>query len=418
MDQLNIVLTALGGVVLFLGLVSDYFRRNWWTSDPLTALLLGIALGPVALHWIDPNQWGLAQEHILEQTARLTMAIGLMGVALRLPQNYFWHHWRGLVVLLGIVMPLMWVISGLLVYFILGLPFWQAMMIGAAITPTDPVVATSIVTGAVAEADLPPRLRHIISAESGSNDGLAYPLVLLCVLILVGSADGSALQTSGVLPYWLVHVVLGEIVGAVVLGAITGFVAGQLLKWAERQKTIENTSFIAYSLALSITVLGATRLLGTDGILAVFVAGLVFGNVIGGQQRSQEDNVQEAINRFFTLPIFVLLGTMIPWQQWLALGWKSWLLVVAVLLLRRLPAVLLLYRQIPALQNLPEALFAGWFGPVGVAAIFYAGYCLRRTGIEEVWLVCSLMVFASIVAQGLSATPLTRLYHSYACKQT
>jgi NhaP-type Na+/H+ or K+/H+ antiporter len=417
LNELNIVLTAIGGVVLVLGLVSDYFRRNWWTSDPLTALILGIVLGPLLLDWVNPNQWGLSREHILEQTARLTMAIGLMGVALRLPQKYMLKHWRGLAVLLGLVMPLMWLVSGLLVYAFLNVPFWEAMMIGGAITPTDPIVATSIVTGVVAEDKLPPRLRHIISAEAGINDGLAYPFVLLCILMLEHATDATGTAQLGhVLPHWFTTVVIAEVGGAILFGGLAGYVAGKLLKWAETNKLIENSSFIAYSLALSITILGAAKLLGTDGVLAVFIAGLAFGNVVGGQQRAQEDNVQEAINRFFTLPIFILLGLMIPWNQWFSLGWNSLFLAIAVLLLRRLPAVLLLYRQIPPLRNLPEALFAGWFGPVGVAAIFYAGLCLRRTGIEEVWLVVSLMVCASIVAQGLSASPLTRWYGRYARK--
>ncbi|MGP1387774.1 MAG: cation:proton antiporter domain-containing protein [Thainema sp.] len=417
MTQFNIALTAIGGIVLILGLVSDYFRRNWWTSDPLTALALGILLGPLLLNWIDPMQWGLSREHILEQAARLTMAIGLMGIALRLPQHYGRQHWKALAVLLGLVMPLMWIASGLLVYLIMGFPFWESMMIGAAITPTDPVVSTSIVTGGVAKDDLPARMRHLISTESGSNDGLAYPFVLLCILIVSRAAESAESATlSSVLPHWLTTVVIAEVGGSVLFGFIAGFAAGHFLKWAEQNKTIENTSFIGFSLALSITVLGAAKLLGTDGVLAVFVAGLAFGNVIGGNQRSEEDNVQEAINRFFTLPIFVLLGLMLPWNQWLAFGWQSLLLIVAVLLLRRLPALLLLYRQIPPLKKIQEAAFVGWFGPIGVAAIFYAGLCLRRTGLEEVWGIVSFMVCASIVAHSLSATPLTRFYARYARK--
>jgi NhaP-type Na+/H+ or K+/H+ antiporter len=67
----------------------------------------------------------------------------------------------------------MWLCSGLLVYLILGLPFWEAMLLGAVITPTDPVVSTSIVTGKVAEQNLPGRIQNLISAESAANDGLA-----------------------------------------------------------------------------------------------------------------------------------------------------------------------------------------------------------------------------------------------------
>ncbi|MFL9458257.1 cation:proton antiporter [Tolypothrix bouteillei VB521301_2] len=407
MDELNILITAIGAIVLFLGLLSDYFRRHWWTSDPLTTLLLGILLGPIALGLVDPSAWGLPKEHILEQTARFTLAIGLMGVALRLPKGYFFRNWRPLAVLLGLVMPAMWVVSGLLVYWILKIPFWEAMLVGAAITPTDPIVSTSIVTGVVAEDNLPARLRHIISAESGANDGLAYPFVLLSILMLKRSPTEA-------LPHWFFHVVLWEVGGSVVFGALLGYVAGRLLKLAERKKTIEHSSFLAYSIALSLTVLGAGKLIGTDGILAVFIAGLAFGDVVGGQQRAEEDNIQEAINRFFTLPIFILLGLTIPWQQWWSMGWWNLvLLLVAVLLLRRLPAILLLNRLIKPIKNIPEALFTGWFGPIGVAAIFYSGYSLRRTEVEEVWLVCSLMICASIVAQGLSATPLTKLYGRY-----
>lgn len=412
MNELNILITAIGAIVLFLGLVSDYFRRNWWTSDPLTALLLGILLGPIALGLVNPSGWGLPKEHLLEQSARFTLAIGLMGVALRVPKNYFFRNWQPLAILLGLVMPIMWVVSGLLVYWILKIPFWEAMLVGAAITPTDPIVSTSIVTGVVAEDNLPKRIRHIISAESGANDGLAYPFVLLPILMLERSPTEA-------LSDWFIHVVLWEVGGAVLFGALLGYVAGRLLKLAERKKTIERSSFLAYSISLSLTVLGAAKLIGTDGILAVFVAGLALGNVVGGQQRAEEDNVQEAINRFFTLPIFILLGLTIPWQQWWSLGWWNLvLLVVTVLLLRRLPAILLLNRFIKPIKNIPEALFVGWFGPIGVAAIFYAGFSLRRVGVEEVWLVCSLMICASIVAQGLSATPLTKLYGKYVNKNS
>ncbi|WP_051039202.1 cation:proton antiporter domain-containing protein [Nostoc sp. PCC 7524] len=411
MNELNIVITAIGAIVLFLGLLSDYFRRHWWTSDPLTAMLLGILLSPIGLGLVNPTGWGTPTEDLLEQAARLTLAIGLMGVALRLPRNYFLNHWQPLAVLLGLVMPLMWGMSGLLVYGILKIPFWQAMLVGATVTPTDPIVATAIVTGVIAEEHLPNRLRHIVSAESGANDGLAYPFVLLSILMLKRTPTDA-------LSHWFIHVLLWEVGGAIVFGVILGYVSGRLLEWAERKQTIENSSFLGYSIALSLTALGTGKLIGTDGILVVFVTGMVFGNVIRGNERAEEDNVQEAINRFFTLPVFILLGLTIPWQQWLALGWGNLvLLVVTILLLRRIPAILLLNRYIQPIRNIPEAMFVGWFGPIGVAAMFYAGYSLRETGVEEVWSVCSLMICTSIIAQGLSATPLTKLYGEYINQQ-
>lgn len=407
MSQLNLVLTAIGVLVLFLGLLSDYFRRSWWASDPLISLLLGILLGPAVGGVLQPTMWGLPQEMILEQAARFTLAIGLMGVALRLPKGYIFHHWRSLSILLGIVMPVMWIVSGLLIYGILSVPFWEGMLMGAILTPTDPIVASSIVTGALAESNLPPRIRHIISAESGANDGLAYPFVLLCILVLTRSP-------ANTLSHWLLNVVLWDVVGAVVLGALMGYGAAVLLQWAERKKTIEQQSFLGYTVALSITVLGAAKLMGTDGVLAVFISGLAFDSVIEGQERLEEENVQEAINRFFTLPIFLLLGLLIPWQQWWALGWQGGLLAIGILLLRRPPVILLLKNVITPLRSSPDSWFAasymGWFGPIGVAAIYYAGYAMKHTQVEDIWTVCSLVICASIVVHGLSASPLTRLY--------
>ena len=409
MDQLNIVITAIGVIVLFLGLLSDYFRRQWWSSDPFSALLLGILLGPVGLGLVDPENWDISQEHLLEQAARFTLAIGLMGVALRLPRGYcLGRYGKSLAVLLGLVMPMMWLVSGLLVYWILKLPFWEAMVIGAAITPTDPIVATSIVTGAVAEENLPERLRHLISAESGANDGLSYPFLLLAILMLERNSDNS--RAIATLSHWFTHVVLWEVGMAIIFGAFLGYAAGRLLEWAEQKNTIEEQSFLGYTIALSITVLGAAKLIATDGVLAVFIAGLAFNYAVKAQERAEEENVQEAINRFFNLPIFILLGLTIPWQEWGHLGWWNLVLVVAILLLRRIPALLLCYRLIKPAKAIPEALFVGWFGPIGAAAIYYAGYSMRETGIEEVWLVCSLMICASIVAHGFSAVPLTKLY--------
>jgi NhaP-type Na+/H+ or K+/H+ antiporter len=148
-----------------------------------------VLIGPAALGLLELAELG-NETLILEEAALLTLGIALVGVALRLPVGYASSNWRLLVVLLGILMPLMWIVSGLLVYLILGLPFWVAVLIGAIITPTDPVVASSIVAGGVAERNLPSSLRCAISAESGFNDGLALPFVVLPVLVLTESRRG------------------------------------------------------------------------------------------------------------------------------------------------------------------------------------------------------------------------------------
>jgi len=399
--ELNIALAAVGTLVLFLGLFSSPIRQSL-LSEPLIALLVGVLLGPNAFGLLDPAGWG-KQKTILEQAARLTLAIGLMGVALRLPDRFIFRNWRSLAVLLGLVMPMMWLASGLLVYLILGLPFWVSLLIGAVVTPTDPVISSTIVMGKAAEQNLPGRIRHTLSAESGANDGLAYPFVFLPILLLT-RPPGEALA------HWFVRTILWEVGAAVLFGALLGYAAGRILEWAEARHTIEKTSLLAYTLALSLVALGAGKLLSTDGILVVFVAGVAFDTAVSSGERKEEEQIQEAVNQFFTLPIFVLLGLTLPWREWLGLGWGGAILAVAVLLLRRLPAVLVLKPWVGRLQSTQDALFLGWFGPIGVAALYYANLALHHMGIKEIWVVSSLIVVASILVHGVTAAPLTKLY--------
>ena len=405
MVEINIALVAVGAVVLVVGLLSNLFRSSF-ISTPMVALLAGILLGPTMFGLLVPADWGSQEGTILEQATRLTLAISLMGVALRLPERFPFRDWRSMAVLLGLVMPFMWLASGLLVYLILGLPLLAALLVGAVITPTDPVVSSTIVTGNVAEENLPGRLRHTLSAESGANDGLAYPFVFLPILLLA-RPPGEAWT------HWVTHTLVWEVGGAVLFGALVGYGAGQLLEWSEHKDAIEESFFLVYTIALALVVLGAAKLLGSDGILAVFVAGLGFDFAVKGD-REQQRRVQEASTRFFILPIFVLLGLTIPWEGWADLGWGGPILVVAVLLLRRLPAVLALNPLMRGVRGGANALFLGWFGPIGVAALYYANLSLRETGIEAAWTVGSLVICASILAHGLTAAPLTKLYGRHA----
>jgi NhaP-type Na+/H+ or K+/H+ antiporter len=396
-------LAAVGGLLLVLGMLGGVLKERTPVSEPLVALLAGVLIGPAALGLLDLAGLG-DQTVILEEAALVTLGIALVGVALRLPVGYASTHWRLLVVLLGVVMPLMWLAGGFLAYLILGLPFWVAVLVGAIVTPTDPVVASSIVAGGVAERNLPAKLRHAISAESGFNDGLALPFIALPVLVLT-EPPGEALS------HWLTHTILLEITAGAAVAALMGYAAGKTLRWAEANETMERTSLLTISLALSLTVLGVTELLHLNGVLAAFVAGVVFNWAGSSDAKESQEEIQEAISRFFDLPIFVLLGMALPWEGWLALGWKGPVLVAAVLLLRRLPAVLALRPFLGPLRGTTkDVLFLGWFGPIGAAALYYAAFSLRETGIEEVWVVGSLIICASVLVHGVTATPLTKLY--------
>ena len=151
-------------------------------------------------------------------------------------------------------------------------------------------------------------------------------------------------------------------------------------------------------------------MIGSDEVLVVFAAGAAFAQVVSSSERQNEERGQEAVNRFFAIPIFALLGTAIPWEGWRDLGWSGILLATAILLLRRPPVLLLLRPLLPDIRNVPEALFLGWFGPIAVAALYYASLMEHKLGNPLVWHVVSLVICASVVAHGVTGAPLTRLF--------
>lgn len=141
----------------------------------------------------------------------------------------------------------------------------------------------------------------------------------------------------------------------------------------------------------------------------MFVGGLLFNLVGTGRERAAAVPIDEAINRFAVLPLFVLVGATLPWQSWFDLGWQAVALALAVLLLRRLPILLLLRR--PLRLQTRDALYLGWFGPVGVSALFYLTMEAKPMGVNETVLAAgSLVLAASTIAFGLSGAGGRKLY--------
>lgn len=400
--ELNLILLIIGSLVLFLGAISKLIRK-WNFSQPFIALMVGFLLSSVELDIFNPGFWN---HYILQEAARISIAIGVMGVALKVPYAYTFKNWRSIAPMLTIVMAFMWVMNSLLIYWILGFGFIVALLVGAIMTPTDPILSASILSGRVAEKNIPEKLRNLISVESASNDGLGYPFVLLPILLMT-------YRPQEALTYWLMHTILWEVVGAVILGAIIGYIAGYLLKTALSKKTIDESSYITYTLALSLIVLSSIKLLGADGILAVFAAGTVFSTTSTVGQRLDEDRVVEGVDLFFTTPIFTLLGLVAPWQEWMKLGLEGLLVAFLILLLHRIPILYLIKPIVPNIRSNLDVLFAGWFGPVGVAAFYYSQFAMTETGIEKIWPIISLVICVSVVLHGMTATYFTKLYGKY-----
>lgn len=396
MHQLNLWVVFAGLVVVLLGLASARLE-SLPVSRPLLATAVGLLVGPVA-GWFTPADWPDAHA-VLQEVARFTLAISVFGIALRTPRQDYRSLLRPVALLLTAGMVAMWLASAGLAWALLGLSPLTALLLGAVLTPTDPVVASSIVTGGLAERSLPDRLRATLSLESGANDGLAYLIVLLPIVVMESATAGAAAGT------WLVDILLVGVLGAVLLGAAIGGLVAFALHRAHRHGWVEKESLLGLSIALSLLVLSLAHLLGSDGILAAFAAGVAFNLGVDRSEEFEEQRVQEAIARLFNLPVFVLFGALMPLQAWTDAGWPLLALGIAVLSLRRPLALLATGRWLGAGLGRPDVLFLGWFGPLGVAALYYGLLAQERTGDAQHWHVASALVLLSVVAHGVTSAP-------------
>ncbi|MFY1674876.1 cation:proton antiporter [Plantactinospora sp. WMMB334] len=384
----------VGSLAVLLAFWSAGIRRAP-VSEPLLALLLGVLAGPVTnlVDIPDPAVTGLTLE-----IGRVLLAISLMAVALRFPVAGYRSVLRPVTVLLTAGMLGMAVLTAGLAWWLLGLPVALAALLGACLTPTDPVLAASVVSGGPAARQLPARLRQVISAESGGNDGLAFTFVVVALAATTGGSWSQRLAE-----------VLWGVFGAALIGLVAGYVAGRAVRGAMSREEVDSGSLLIFALVLAVAVLGVGRLAYTDGILAVFVAGLAYNAVIDSRSRVSQQRLDDSLTRYLVLPLFFLLGAELPWRGWLDLGWAALAFPAAVLLLRRLPVALALH---PALR-LPwrDTLFLGWFGPIGVSALFYLSYS-HEEGVRDpnLWAVGTLVVAASTLVHGVTAMPGRRRY--------
>jgi NhaP-type Na+/H+ or K+/H+ antiporter len=388
---LDVLLTVVGVLALVVAAFSALIRRLP-LSGPLLALLVGVLLGPAVFGALElPTVIDGHRE--LHEATRVLLAVSVMAVALRYPIRAVRSRVRPVVLLLVVAMPVMALSTAGVAAATLGVGLGAAALLGAALCPTDPVLASSVVTGEPAERDIAARTRQILSLESGSNDGLALPLVI-AALAVAGPLSGSDALLE----------VLWQVAGAVAVGVAGGWVAGRTLRRESGTDAMESGALLLFTLLLALFVLGTSGLLHVDGILAVFVSGLAFNAASSVGERLDENKVDEAVNRFLVLPLFLVLGAMLPWHEWAELGWRAPLFLVGVLILRRLPVLLLLARPLSA--RLRDALFLGWFGPVGVSALLYLTLEAHRLGADPTVLAAgTLAVAGSTVAHGLTTTP-------------
>lgn len=276
--------------------------------------------------------------------------------------------------------------------------FAMALLTAAVLTPTDAALGQSVVSN----PKVPLRLSQTINVESGLNDGLALPFVLLGAVLAASSMENA--EIDGLASMAIIQLILGPLVGIAI-----GWLIARGLQFADDRKwVLESAQGVVFIAAAFATYLGA-ELVGGNGFIAAFVGGAVFGNTYRRNLHFISE-FMEGNGQILTMAAFLVFGAiMLP--DGLAHVTPTALVIAALFLtiVRILPIVLSLTGTG---LKLKEKLFLGWFGPRGLASILFTLIMMAEFDFpnEEDFLACiSMTVFISVILHGISATPLANL---------
>eukprot|EP00897_Mesotaenium_endlicherianum_P005313 jgi/Mesen1/480/ME000101S10699 len=418
---LHLTVGIAGTLIMVYTFTQRLLKERFLISEVLAATVVGILVGPYVGSIFVPAAIGDSTGthfQVLQEVSRLVVAVQLVSAGLGLPRLYVEKRWRSLLVMLLPIMLTTWMLSFVLTVLFLGggggvgFTTLQCLLIAACLTPTDPVLASTVLQGRFAEQHLPAPLRCLLQAEAGANDGIALPYVMLSIILIMPSQSlGQDLFS------WFTEVWLYEVLLAVVVGVAYGLLARVLETAAVRYNLIDEPSFLAHVIGLALGAVGLVRSIGSSGVLAVFVATIAFSSREPTAEESRYDAIN-GIELILTITYFIYFGAYLPFRAWANIGVARLALYsCAVLLLKRLPAVLAFSPFIPQLRQeeggkramISQAAFAGFYGPVGVGALFYSTQAYEELKEDSYFHVISFVVFASIIIHGVSAAPLSRL---------
>jgi NhaP-type Na+/H+ or K+/H+ antiporter len=396
----ELVLLVLG--LAALGVVGlPHILRKLPLSYPIV-LVVGGALVfslPVGLPIPDPIEYSTLTEILTE----IGVITALMGAGLAINRVPGWRTWSTTVRLLAITMPLTIAAIAGLGWWVLGMTPGAAILLGAVLAPTDPVLASDVqVPGPHADGD-DDEVRFALTSEAGLNDGLAFPFTNLAVLIALHGASPSG---------WLSEFLLIEVGYKIGVGVLGGLLVGRLLAWLifSRSSPLPRVRDGMAALAATLIAYAGTELIGGYGFLAVFVGAVVIRN----QERKHSylevmHQFSDQIERLLSAIILVLFGGALVSGVLTYLDWRGVLVAVAVVLVVRPAAGLAGLARTPIPD--PERGAIAFFGIRGVGSFYYLAYASNQVEfiqVEQVWAVTALVVAISIVIHGAAATPVMK----------
>ena len=401
---------ALAGAAALIAAWLPQVLRGRPLSVPI--VLVGIGVGAFLLPFGLPKPDPINGRELVERLTELGVIVALMGAGLKLDRPIGWRSWATTWRLLGIAMPLTIAAVAVLGWAFAGLVPASAVLLGAALAPTDPVLASDVQVGEPTIADEPDQdeppeedeVRFALTSEAGLNDALAFPFTYLAVLM----ADKGTNPAR-----WLVEWLAVDVAFRLAVGLVVGILLGKLLGKIlfHRPDGREGLAAAAEGfMVLGATLLayGLTELLHGYGFLAVFVTAVVLRR---SECRHEYHRVLHGfanqVEQVFTVLLLLLFGGALAGGLLGSLTWGgAAVAALAIFVIRPLSGLVALAR---GHDDKAERLAISFFGVRGIGSLYYLAYALsaaRFPGDRKLWAIAGATVLLSIAVHGVLATPL------------
>jgi sodium/hydrogen antiporter len=408
MDTYILILFVIGFLLLVVTLGSGWIARLP-LSYALIYLLVGIFLGQygVGLIKLRPDA------EFLQRLTEFVVIVSVFSCGLKMNRPLTLKAWRSPIRLLGILMPLAILIMALIDRWFLGMGWGAAILLGAILAPTDPVLASEVQLAHVDDRD---ELRFALTSEGGLNDALAFPFVYFGIYALKDNNWSN----------WFKDWVVVDVIWAIAAGVVMGVVVAKSINWLDRrlqsQQPAEEILEDFLTVSTILLTYSLTELVNGYGFVAVFVAGLVLQNSYQRESHRDSDPSREKhlsqlefieqIEKLLEIVTILIVGSLLLVEPMVRYAGQS-LLIAGLLFLVIRPLGVWLSTLGSRLPTATLGLMS-WFGIRGVGSLYYLTYAMGKglkgeTAEQIAWITLTTIVF-SVIVHGISATPLMKWY--------
>lgn len=400
MDTYILNLLWIGLLLLGVTLGSGWIKRLP-LSYALIYLVVGIIFGSSFLGLIDVKP----DAQFLERLTEFVVIVSVFGCGLKINRPLKLAEWQSTIRLIGILMPVSIFALAAIAHYFLGMSWGLAILLGAILAPTDPVLASEVQLARVTDKD---ELRFALTSEGGLNDALAFPFVYFGIYAFKEpNWDNWFKQWVGI-----------DLIWAIAAGIVMGIIVAKAIVWLDRtlqkRRRADNLMEDFVALAIILLTYSLTELVNGYGFLAVFVAGLVVQGSYYHQQdkRLAQLEFTEQIEKLLEITAIVILGTILLAEP--MLGYLGQSLLIAGLLFLVVRPVGVWLATLGGNLDGKILILMGWFGIRGLGSLYYLTYALGKgiTGesAERLSWITFTVVVLSIALHGVTAAPLMMWY--------